>query len=75
MKLSGVLWLEMTGAFFGIFAVFAGQAAWTHRADLRLHLADHAARRNAFVFLGMTLVFGYFCLSSFVRARQRERRR
>jgi hypothetical protein len=36
-------------------------------SDLQRHLANHAAQRNAFVFLGITLVFGYFCLSSSVR--------
>ena len=73
VKLSGVLWLEMTGAFFGIFALFAGQATWTHRTDLLATPLNHAAHRNALVFLGMTLVFGYFCISSFVRARLRQR--
>lgn len=70
-KLSGVLWLEMTGAFFGIFALFAGQAVWTHRADLHSNPANHEAHIHAFVFLAMALVFGYFCLSSFVRAYRR----
>jgi hypothetical protein len=33
-KLSRILWLEMTGFFFGIFAVFAGSAVWAHRFRL-----------------------------------------
>jgi hypothetical protein len=67
-KLSGVLWLEITGSFFGIFALFAGSAVWAHRADLRSTPANHDARLHLLVFLGMTIVFGYFCISSFVRA-------
>ena len=71
-KLSGILWLEITGSFFGIFALFAGSAVWAHRAAFRpdLHPApsNHDARLHLFVFLAMTLVFGYFCISSFVRA-------
>jgi len=74
VKVSGVLWLEITGSFFGLFALFAGQAAWTHRADFGASSSNHQARVHAFVFLAMTLVFGYFCLSSFLRARRRERR-
>jgi hypothetical protein len=74
VKLSGVLWLEITGSFFGLFALFAGQAAWTHRADLRTSATNHDARIRALIFLAMTLVFGYFCITSFLRARRRERR-
>ncbi len=74
VKISGVLWLEITGSFFGLFTLFAGQAAWTHREDLYASTTNHEARVHAIVFLAMTLVFGYFCLSSFLRARRRERR-
>ena len=73
VKISGVLWLEITGAFFGLFALFAGQAVWSHRADLRVTANNHDAHLRALVFLAMTLVFSYFCLSSFLRARRRER--
>jgi len=68
VKLSGVLWLEITGSFFGIFALFAGHAAWAHRADIRATPANHDARLHLLLFVGMTLLFGYFCLSSFARA-------
>jgi hypothetical protein len=70
-RLSGVLWLEMTGAFFGIFALFAGQATWTHRADLRATPVNHEAHIHALAFVAMAAVFGYFCISSFVRAYRR----
>lgn len=67
-KLSKVLWLEMTGAFFGLFALFASQAAWTHRADLHATPSNHEAHIHALVFFVMAALFGYFCISSFVRA-------
>ena len=72
-KLSGILWLEITGFFFGIFALFAGSAVWAHRSAFRpgFAAANHDARGHLLVFLGMTLVFGYFCISSFVRAYRR----
>jgi hypothetical protein len=66
-KLSGVLWLEITGSFFGLFALFAAQATWIHRFDLHA-TAEHDAHIHALVFLAMAAVFGYFCISSFVRA-------
>jgi len=68
VKLSGVLWLEITGSFFGIFALFAAHAAWAHRADWNPAPANHDARLHLLLFAGMTLLFGYFCISSFVRA-------
>ncbi len=67
-KLSGVLWLEITGSFFGLFAVFAGQAAWTHRADLHSTALNHDDHLHFLAFVAMAAVFGYFCISSFVRA-------
>lgn len=75
VRLSGVLWLEVTGVFFGIFALFALAAA------VRLRAAWHAVPENADAhrrLLGaliMLAVFAYFCVSSFVRARRRERGR
>jgi len=71
-RLSNVLWLEITGSFFGIFALFAASAVWSHRADL--NPANHPprdARLHLLVFLAMALVFTYFSVSSFVRAYRR----
>lgn len=67
-KLSKVLWLEMTGAFFGLFALFGGQAVWNHRADLHSTAANHEGHIHFLVFVLLTAVFSYFCLSSFFRA-------
>jgi hypothetical protein len=71
VKLSGVLWLEVTGSFFGIFALFAGHAAWAHRSDIRTTPANHDARLHLLLFVAMTLLFGYFCITSFARAYRR----
>lgn len=73
-KLSGVLWLELTGVFFGIFAVFAGSAAWKGRAALRETAGNHDAHARLLISMAMAMLFGYFCVSSFVKANRRGRR-
>ena len=72
-KFSGVLWLELTGVFFGLFAVSGAVAAW------RLHLqaiqmrGQGPASTHMLLSIFVAVLFGYFCVSSFVRARRRER--
>ena len=73
VKLSGVLWLEVTGVFFGVFALFAGAGVWKMRHDLRDSGANHQAHLHLLLTAAMALVFGYFCVSSFVRANRRGR--
>ena len=71
-RLSSVLWLEVSGVFFGIFALAAMGAVWRYRAQW------HGARPQQEQLLGaaaMALVFTYFCISNFVRARRREQER
>jgi len=75
VKLSGELWLELTGVFFGVFAVFAGSGAWKMRSALYEPAANHDAHVRFLVSVAMTVLFGYFCVSSFVRANRRSRRR
>lgn len=73
VRLSGVLWLEVTGVFFGIFSLFAFGAAWRLRwawKPTTANTVDHGRLLGAIV---MCAVFGYFCISSFVRAKRRER--
>lgn len=72
MRLSGVLGLEVSGVFFGIFALFALAAVVRMRADWRPHSAGNT---QLLVAVAMLLVFGYFCVSNFLRARRRERQR
>ena len=74
VKLSGVLWLEVTGVFFGIFALFAGGGVWKMRADLRDAGVNHNAHVHFLLTLAMAVVFTYFCVSSFVKASCRGRR-
>jgi hypothetical protein len=71
VRLSGVLWLEVTGVFFGIFALFAAGTVWKLRGEWH----SPANYRGLWGAVAMLVVFGYFCVSSFVRARRRERER
>lgn len=71
VKLSGVLWLEVTGVFFGLFAVTAALGIWKSRGDFS---AGGAAEHRVWFAVGMLVVFGYFSASSFLRARRRGRR-
>jgi hypothetical protein len=75
VKLSGVLWLELTGVFFGIFAVFAGSGAWKMRGALVEATGNHDAHVHFLISATMAAVFGYFCVSSFVKANRRSQRR
>jgi hypothetical protein len=71
-RLGGVLWLEVSGVFFGIFALFFAGGAWRLRGEWH---STTAAHRQLVVALAMLAFFGYFCVSNFVYARRRERRR
>jgi hypothetical protein len=73
-KASGALWLELTGVFFGIFAVFAGANAWKMRWALDETAAHHDVHSRLLISVGMAGVFGYFCVSSFVKANRRIRK-
>jgi len=74
VRLSGALWLELTGVFFGIFAVSAGGNAWKMRWALHETAANHDAHVRLLISVVMAAAFGYFCLSSFVKASRRVRR-
>ena len=66
-RVGGILWLEMTGAFFFLFVLLFGRATWLVRASYA-YGPDHMR------FLGyaaMTAVFLYLVLSAFWRARRR----
>jgi hypothetical protein len=74
-RLSGVLWLEFTGIFFGIFALFAASGAWKLRGSLHETAANHDDHVHLLVLCGVALGFGYFFVSSFLRARRKSRGR
>jgi hypothetical protein len=75
VRLSGVLWLEVTGVFFGIFALSTAIAVWRLRSQWRAALTHPATHGGLLVGLAVFALFAYFCITSFVRARRRERRR
>jgi hypothetical protein len=66
---SATLWLEITGLFFALFALFFGQNAWKTRTAA-LHGPEHA---HFLLYAVVTLIFVYFCVSSFVKAARRSR--
>ena len=72
VKLSGVLWLELTGVFFGLFALTAAIEVWRLHRNFR---AGGDAAKHVWFAVAMLVVFGYFTVSSFVRAGRRSRRR
>jgi hypothetical protein len=74
VKASSQLWLEFTGVFFGIFAVFAVSNAWKMRGELHETAANHEAHGHLLLAVVMAVVFGYFCLSSFVKANRTGKR-
>jgi len=70
VRLTGALLLEIAGVFFGIFALYGANTMW------RAGWSGHSIGFQRRPFLGgatMLLVFGYFSISSFLRARRRER--
>ena len=73
VKLSGALWLELTGVFFGIFAVFASVNAWKMRGALHEAAGSRDGHVRLLMAAAMAVVFGYFCVSSFVKANRRSR--
>jgi len=67
--------MEVTGVFFGIFAAFALSGVWRFHAAWRLTATNAREHQGLVGSVAMALVFGYFCVSNFVRARRREQRR
>ena len=72
-RFSSVVWMQVTGLFFGLLATFLGEGAWKERAAWRLPVGSHAAQKF-WVLVAAFALFAYFCVSNFVRARLRERR-
>jgi hypothetical protein len=66
---SSVLWLEITGLFFGLFGLYFGQNTFKLRHEWRSG-PDHA---RFVVYCIITAAFFYFTVSSFYRARRKER--
>jgi len=64
-RVSHLLWLEVAGLFFATFAVIGGLAAWH---DYSRHEALSSRFAAAICF---TVVFAWFGVSSFMRARRK----
>jgi len=75
VKLSGALWLELTGVFFGIFAIFASVNAWKMRGALHEAAGSRDVHVRLAMAVAMAVVFSYFCVSSFVKANRRAKGR
>ncbi len=70
---AGALWSRVTGLFFALLAVTMGSGAWRTRGALHPG-AGRLAVGHFMLFGSFTLLFGYFAVSSFVRARLKERK-
>jgi hypothetical protein len=66
-RLGAILWLEMTGAFFLLFAAVSASFLWRNRASYAIG-PDHRGFAAA---AAMMAVFLYLGISSFWRARRR----
>lgn len=67
----GVLWLEITGLFFAIFCLFFVQNVYRLRADWR----SGPAHEKFLVYAAVGIVFLYFSISSFYRARKKQQKK
>jgi hypothetical protein len=67
---TGVLWLEITGVFFALFALFFAQNLYRIRAQY----SAGPQHRLFLLYAAGSAVFFYFSLSSFLRARRKENR-
>lgn len=76
---SSILWLEVTGLFFALFAVLFSQHAWALRAAWRGNFTVSAAlardHQHFLLYCALAAIFLYFTASSFLRAAARTRRR
>lgn len=72
VRSSKVLWLEVTGLFFGLVALFGAQGIWMHRSGF-FAAAQPAERQHLWLAIAMAFGFGYFCVSSFLRAARKSR--
>ena len=72
VRLTGALVLEIAGVFFAVFALYGVNTMWRARGGW------HSPELHSRQFAGgvvMLVVFGYFSVTSFLRARRRERGR
>ncbi len=73
-RAGSVLWFEVTGSFFALFAVAAGFEVWRRRTALYAPSSVHQPRDKVWFALVMFALFTWFTVSSFLKARRRARR-
>jgi hypothetical protein len=66
-RVGGILWLQVTGFFFGMFALYFLQDLWRTHASY----AQGPDHQRFLIDAGLTILFGYLCTSAFWRARRR----
>lgn len=66
-RIGGILWLQVTGFFFGLFALFFAQDLWR----TRLSYAAGSQHQRFLIAAVLTVVFGYLSISAFWRARRK----
>ena len=67
-RASRALWHELTGSFFALFALSFTAAMWKTRQNAMSAVPDE--RHRFYAFCVLAVLFGYFSVSSFVRARR-----
>lgn len=65
-----VLWLEITGLFFALFAMYFGQSVYRMRHDY----GGGPEHTHFLIYSALTIVFAWFTFSSFYKARQKEKK-
>lgn len=65
---TGVLTLQITGVFFALFTAFFALHAWQAFRTLGAH------DRHVLVYVAFALLFAWFTLTSFMRARAKQKR-
>jgi hypothetical protein len=66
-RVGGILWLEVTGFFFGLFALYFAVDLWRNRFGY-----GAGPQHTRFLIAALlTAVFGYLCVSAYWRAGRR----
>ncbi len=68
-RYSGTVLLQVAGTFFAVFALLMAQAAWRFRAGFHQHWNSQDAQ-HLWLTVALLLVFGWFAVSSFLRANR-----
>jgi hypothetical protein len=70
VRFSNVVWLQVTGVFFGLVAFTMGMAAWKARSAVHA-AANSDGAMKVYAYVAVCALFTYFTVSSFVRAARR----